>query len=138
MLRGVRWPRRAGEQHQQSSGAPAYTGVVDPGTSSLRFLVAELTGSSGGAASALSRLRDTAGIDVLRFGSTETDEGEQATTLEAGKYVAEGLYVGVETSTAEESGAVSVEFDITRRLRLKTDLEQAGGQNIGIEYKRDY
>ena len=44
MLRGVRWPRRAGDQHQQSSGAPAYTGVVDPGTSSLRFLVAELTG----------------------------------------------------------------------------------------------
>jgi translocation and assembly module TamB len=104
----------------------------------LAGAVAELTGSSGGAASALSRLRDTAGIDVLRFGSTETDEGEQATTLEAGKYVAEGLYVGVETSTAEESGAVSVEFDITRRLRLKTDLEQTGGQNIGIEYKRDY
>lgn len=104
----------------------------------LAGAVAELTGSAGGAASALSRLRDTAGIDVLRFGSTETSEGEQATTLEAGKYVAEGLYVGVETSTAEESGAVSVEFDITRRLRLKTDLEQAGGQNIGIEYKRDY
>ena len=104
----------------------------------LAGAVAELTGSAGGAASALSRLRDSAGIDVLRFGSTETNEGEQATTLEAGKYLAEGLYVGVETSTAEESGAVSVEFDITRRLRLKTDLEQAGGQNIGIEYKRDY
>jgi translocation and assembly module TamB len=104
----------------------------------LAGAVAELTGSTGGAASALSRLRDSAGIDVLRFGSTETEEGEQATTLEAGKYLADGLYVGVETSTAEESGAVSVEFDITRRLRLKTDLEQAGGQNIGVEYKRDY
>jgi translocation and assembly module TamB len=104
----------------------------------LAAAVGELTGATGGPGAVMSRLRDTAGIDVLRFGSTETEEGEQATTLEAGKYLAEGLYLGVETSTAEESGAVSVEFDLTRRLRLKTDVEQAGGQNIGVEYKRDY
>jgi autotransporter translocation and assembly factor TamB len=53
-------------------------------------------------------------------------------------YLIDGLYVGAETSTAEESSAVSIEYELTRRIRIKTDLEQTGGQNIGIEYKRDY
>ena len=83
-------------------------------------------------------MRQAVGIDVLRFGSRETETGEQATSVEAGVYVAEGLYLGAETSTAAESGAVSVEYEVTRRIRIKTDLEQTGGQNIGIEYKRDY
>lgn len=44
MLKGVRWPRRAADQYQEPSGSPAYTGVVDPGTSSLRLLAAEMVG----------------------------------------------------------------------------------------------
>jgi translocation and assembly module TamB len=104
----------------------------------LATAVAELTGRGGGATDALGQLRQAVGIDVLRVGSKETATGEQATSVEAGVYVAEGLYLGAETSTAAESGAVSVEYEVTRRIRIKTDLEQTGGQNIGIEYKRDY
>ncbi len=103
----------------------------------LAAAVSELTTRSSGPG-VLARLREAVGVDVLRFGSVETAEGEQATTFEAGRYVTEGLYVGVETSTVEEGGAVSVEYEVSRRLRLTTDIKQTGGQNIGVEYKRDY
>jgi translocation and assembly module TamB len=104
----------------------------------LASAVSELTGRSSGPGQLLGRVRQAVGIDVLRLGSRETETGEQATSVEAGVYVTEGLYVGAETSTAEESGVVSVEYELTERIRVKTDLEQTGGQNIGIEYKRDY
>ncbi len=103
----------------------------------LAAAVSELTRRSSGPG-VLARLREAVGVDVLRFGSVETSEGEQATTFEAGRYVTEGLYVGVETSTVEEGGAVSVEYEVSRRLRITTDIKQTGGQNVGIEYKRDY
>ncbi|KPK53819.1 MAG: hypothetical protein AMJ59_25440 [Gammaproteobacteria bacterium SG8_31] len=103
----------------------------------LAAAVGELT-ATGGGPGALARLREAVGVDVLRFGTTETTEGEQATTVEAGRYLAEGLYLGVETSTFEESGAVTVEYEVTKKIRLTTDLKQTGGKNIGVEYKRDY
>jgi len=103
----------------------------------LAAAVSELTMRSSGPG-VLARLREAVGVDVLRFGSVETAEGEQATTFEAGRYVTEGLYVGVETSTVEEGGGVSVEYEVSRRLRITTDIKQTGGQNIGVEYKRDY
>ena len=104
----------------------------------LAGAVGQMTGRGGGPEEIMGRLREAIGIDVLRVGSTETEAGEQATSVEAGVYVVEGLYLGAETSTAEESGAVSVEYEVTRRIRIKTDLEQTGGKNIGVEYKRDY
>jgi translocation and assembly module TamB len=104
----------------------------------LATAVAELTGRGGGSSGVVDRLRQTVGIDVLRVGSKETATGEQAASVEAGVYVAEGLYLGAETSTAEDSGAVSVEYEVTKRIRIKTDLDQTGGQNIGVQYKRDY
>jgi len=103
----------------------------------LAAAVSELTIRRSGPG-VLARLREAVGVDVLRFGSVETAEGEQATTFEAGRYVTEGLYVGVETSTVEEGGGVTVEYEVSRRLRLTTDLKQTGGQNIGVEYKKDY
>ena len=104
----------------------------------LAAAVSELTGRGGGPAEVVGRLRRAVGVDVLRVGSTETEAGEQATTLEAGVYLAEGLYVGAETSTVEDSGVVTIEYEVSRRIRVITDLEQTGGQNIGIEYKHDY
>lgn len=104
----------------------------------LAGAVGQMTGRGGGPEEIMGRLRQAVGIDVLRVGSTETEAGEQATSVEAGVYVVEGLYVGAETSTAEESSAVSVEYEVTRKIRIKTDLEQTGGTNIGVEYKHDY
>jgi translocation and assembly module TamB len=114
------------------------TGQLSAGEAvQLAAAVGELT-ARGGGPGVLARLREVMGVDVLRFGSVETAEGEQATTVEAGSYIAEGLYVGVETSTVEEHGTVTVEYEVTRRIRVTTDLKQTGGQNIGVEYKRDY
>jgi hypothetical protein len=31
-----------------------------------------------------------------------------------------------------------VEYEVTKKIRLTTDLKQTGGKNIGVEYKRDY
>ncbi len=103
----------------------------------LAAAVQELTTRSSGPG-VLARLREAVGVDVLRFGTTETAEGEQATTVEAGRYLVERLYVGVETSTVEEGSSVTVEYEVTRRIRATTDLKQTGGTNIGIEYRRDY
>lgn len=103
----------------------------------------------------LSNARDVLGLQVLRLGSGtaqgtrsaprdasvrgQTTEGQDlGTTLEAGKYITDNVYVGVEQGTKPEAGtAVRVEVELTPNVSLtgRTSQESSG---VGLNWKMDY
>jgi translocation and assembly module TamB len=55
-----------------------------------------------------------------------------------GKYVAEGVYVGVEQGLTPESSGVTVEVELTPRVSIETKATATAGADVGINYKFDY
>jgi len=109
-------------------------GRLGPGQAvAVAQAAASLTGNGGGF-DLTGLLRSGMGLDVLTFGGDE-DSGP---TVEAGKYVTEDVYVGVEQGTGSTSGAVTVEVEITPRVSIETKGSAAAGADIGINYKFDY
>jgi translocation and assembly module TamB len=96
--------------------------------------VAELSGVGGGGPGIIDRARKTLGVDVLRVGSD--DEG--ATTVGAGSYVTERVYVGVEQGTGSQSGSVKVEVEVTDDITVDTSTGADASANVGVNWRWDY
>ena len=67
-----------------------------------------------------------------------TGGGATDTNLTAGKYVAEGVYVGVSQGLTAGSSTVNVQIDVTRHISIDTQAGQASGTGLGIDWKLDY
>jgi autotransporter translocation and assembly factor TamB len=61
-----------------------------------------------------------------------------AGSVNAGKYVANGVYVGVSQGLGAGSSAVNVQIDVTRHISIDTTAGQAAGTGVGINWKLDY
>lgn len=61
-----------------------------------------------------------------------------AGSVSAGKYVANGVYVGVSQGLTGSSSAVDVQIDVTRHISVDTTAGQATGTGIGVNWKLDY
>ena len=108
----------------------------------------------------LTGIRKTVGLDVLRVGSeNQTEErttsgqsGENelkdqrgnnggeaagAPTLEAGKYINDSIYIGVEQGASPESTAVRVEIELFPSVNLQGQ-SSATATEIGVGWKKDY
>jgi translocation and assembly module TamB len=106
--------------------------------------LAELTGVTSGGINPLGSIRKGLGLDELTVG---TDADGKA-TLEAGRYVAPGVYVGVEQGASAASTRAKVEVDLTKRLKLEgtfgesgssaTGSSGEGGSSIGVTYEFEY
>ena len=75
------------------------------------------------------------------FGTAMNPAGGGATagtSLTAGKYVAEGVYVGVSQGLTAGSSTVNVQIDVTRHISIDTQAGQASGTGLGIDWKLDY
>ena len=96
-------------------GVPSMTGP--PGTSS--------SGAPAGA-----------GTTPLAAGAAGTDAA--GTALNAGKYVANGVYVGVSQGFGAGSSTVTVTVDVSRHITIDTEAGQASGSGVGINWKLDY
>lgn len=107
-------------------------------------------GGVGGGLNPLGLVRRNLGLDRLSVGSTSSGTaGEQSTTVEAGRYVARGVYVGVK-QTLSGGTQTQVQVDITRRLKAQATLStgtdtattrRAGedtGSSIGLAYELEY
>jgi autotransporter translocation and assembly factor TamB len=99
----------------------------------LAQAVGTLTGVSDGGG-IMDFARGMLNLDVLRFRG-ESEEGEGG--AEAGKYLSNSVYIGVEGSAAGETGA-TVEIEITPRLKLESDVGQKDKSQMGLKWKRDY
>lgn len=117
---------------------------------------AQLISGGPSAFDVLSKTRDMLGLQVLRLGSSDdrnlqhtaprdasqqgtvSDTAAQAPTLEAGKYVLDNVYVGVEQGAEPGAGTtVRVDIDLFPHVSVegRTSNESSG---VGINWKLDY
>jgi translocation and assembly module TamB len=109
--------------------------------------LAELSGVIGGEGP-LGSIRKHLGLDRLSVGGGGTSGGA---SVEAGRYVAKGVYVGTKQSAGGAGGSqVQVQIDLTRHLKLNSALGSGGGtaqgatpdndpgSSIGLSYQFEY
>lgn len=109
-------------------------GHLGPGEAvAVARAAAQLSGVGGGGPDLTGMLRDAMGLDVLSFGG-----GADGPLVEAGTYLQDGIYVGVEQGTGPGSGAVTVEVELTPSITLETRGSQGSGADLGINWKWDY
>jgi len=100
----------------------------------LAQAVGELTGVASGSG-AVDWVRSTLGLDRLGLTSNPSGGGP---AVEAGRYVAPGVYLGVRQGTTGQTG-VEVQVDITQRLRLQGQTATGpAGDRIGFSYEFEY
>lgn len=111
--------------------------------------LAQMTGVTGGG-DPLASLRKGLGLDRLTVGSStnqllpgqtanEQSTAKSAPAVEAGRYVAQGVYVGAKQGTSGTETQATVQIDLTKRLKLETDVGSgSGANNIGLTYQFEY
>lgn len=124
--------------------------------------VRELANIGSGGLNVLGSMRKGFGLDVLRIGgsadsgsarqssglsgaedmigpasSSGQEEGENLPSLEAGKYITDNIYVGVEQGFTQESTAVRIEIELMPRVTLEGRTSTSSSR-VGIGWKKDY
>jgi translocation and assembly module TamB len=92
---------------------------------SIASSLATLTGA-GGIGDPLDKVRQGLGLDRL----TVTSSANGSPALEAGRYIAPRVYVGARQKASGGSQA-TVQFDITKRLKLEATAGTGGGSATG-------
>jgi translocation and assembly module TamB len=98
--------------------------------------LAQISGVTGGVGDPLATARKTLGLDQLKVGSNSNG----SPTLNAGRYVAKGVYVGAKQGVGGNAGTqATVQIDITKGLKLETDAGSGAGSNsVGLTYQFEY
>lgn len=92
----------------------------------------------------LGSVRQFLGLDVLSVDTTNATGDQNGTggaSVEAGRYVTEGVYVGAKQGVTDSSTSGKVEVEIIPGLSLQSDLTQnAEGMtgSIGLRWRHDY
>jgi translocation and assembly module TamB len=115
----------------------------------LAQLAQVVAGAAGidtpGTGNVFDRIRRALALDRLGVGEAERNAqqsggGSGAPTLEAGRYVADGVYLGVTQGTSGGTPRVGVQIDLLPRLRLEgsTGGNTQAGDRIGLGYEFEY
>ena len=108
--------------------------------------VAQMSGGGGGF-DPLGRLRSGLGLDRLSVGS---GQGGKGTAVEAGRYLAQGVYVGAKQGTNGTGTQATVQVDLAKGLKLETTVGQSqgatgastsgqdSGTSVGLTYQFEY
>ena len=102
--------------------------------------LAELSGT-GGSNNPLDRVRKGLGLDRLSVGGATAANGTSTSgaTLEAGKYIANGVYLGAKQGTSGAQTQAQVQIDLYKGLKAETDVGTgAGGTSVGLSYQFEY
>lgn len=97
--------------------------------------LAELTGQASGAG-ALGRLRSGLGLDRL-----SVDSGKSATapvSVEAGRYVAPGIYVGARQGATGNSSRGVVQVEVLDHVKIEGDIGADSNGRVGVKTEWDY
>ncbi len=104
---------------------------------SLAAALAQIAGVGGGF-SPLNSVRNALGLDQLSVGSSSTG----APSVQAGRYVAPGVYVGASQSTSGQGTQANVEINLYKGLKLQTstgtDSTGNNGSSVGLSYQFNY
>ena len=112
-------------------------------------IAAALAGAAGiggdGAGGILDRVRRTLGLDRLAVsggdeaGRQNGQEGRGGPTVEAGRYVANGVFVGVRQGTDPGSARAGVRVDLTPRLKLEAETgDREAGERLGLTWEYEW
>ncbi len=92
--------------------------------------------AGGGALGFMGKAQQAVGVDQLEV--REAGAGENAATLAVGKYMGEDVYLEVEKGLGTEGGRVSLEYEVTPRITVETEVGSDAGGGVGIKWKWDY
>ncbi len=107
-----------------------------PGTVVPGLGVPGITGPPG---STTSGVATAAGTTPLAAGALAAGGNQVGgTALNAGKYVANGVYVGVSQGLDTGSSTVTVTVDVSRHITIDTEAGVQSGSGVGINWKLDY
>ncbi len=97
--------------------------------------LAELTGEPSGSG-VLSRLRTGLGLDRLSIGSGTG--ANSPVSLEAGRYVAPGVYVGARQGATGNSSRGVVQVDVLENVKIEGDIGADSNGRVGVKMEWDY
>ena len=104
--------------------------------------VASLTGVGGSASNPLERIRKGLGLDRLSVGggsNAGSGTSSAAPSVEAGRYVRPGVYVGAKQGTTGSQTQATVQIDLYKGLKAQTDVGTGrGGNSVGLTYQFEY
>ncbi|WP_043364552.1 translocation/assembly module TamB domain-containing protein [Belnapia sp. F-4-1] len=99
--------------------------------------VAQLTGIGGSGGGPLDRVRSALGLD--RLGVSGAQGNATGATVEAGRYVAPGVFLGVRQGTSGGQTGVGVQVEITPRIKVEGQTATGpAGDRIGLSYELEY
>jgi translocation and assembly module TamB len=107
---------------------------------SLAAALASLSGVGGSVVSdPLGGVRNALGLDELSLGGS----GSGPPTVQAGRYVAPGVYVGAQQSTSGQGTQATVEINLYKGLKLNTATGTSGSgsgnsSSVGLTYQFNY
>ncbi|MEQ8666658.1 MAG: translocation/assembly module TamB domain-containing protein [Rhodospirillales bacterium] len=107
------------------------TGSLGPAEAlALADTVQTLRSGSGGV---FDRLRDATGLDVLSASS-----GEGGPSVTAGKYLADGVFVGVNQGVGPGETSATVEVELTDTIAVQTETGADADSSVGVTWRYDY
>ncbi|HZH25706.1 MAG TPA: translocation/assembly module TamB domain-containing protein [Azospirillaceae bacterium] len=103
---------------------------------------AQLAGVDGGGPGVMDRIRRGLGLDRLEFGGGGSDgsggRGEDGGGgVQAGRYITDRVYVGVEQDFRGESRA-RVELEVFNNVRIQSSVGPSSGTDVGVTFQWDY
>lgn len=101
----------------------------------LAQAAATLSGVGPGGDGILDTVRTALGVDVLQVSGGEGDSGP---TVRAGKYVADGVFVGAKQGAGPGTSAATVEVELTPNLSVESEVGQSGRSEVGVFWQFNY
>jgi translocation and assembly module TamB len=107
--------------------------------------LASLSGATSGVGDPLNSVRSSLGLDRLSVGSDTSGNP----TLEAGRYLARGVYLGAKQSASGNGSQATVQVDIAKGLKLETtagsgsttatgSAGRSDAASVGLTYQFEY
>jgi translocation and assembly module TamB len=108
----------------------------------LQLAAAAATLAQGGPG-IMDRVRSTIGLDRLDLtaggaNANGTQGVAKGTTVSGGKYIANGVFVGVAQGLGTNSSQAKVEIEITPNISVNSTFGTASGSGFGAKYSVDY
>lgn len=89
--------------------------------------------AGGGGDDSFERLRKSLGVDNL-----DIQVGAGGPTVGVSRYISDNVSVGVKAGARPEDSGVSVNIDVTRRLKLQAETNAEGGAAVGVGAEWEY
>jgi translocation and assembly module TamB len=98
----------------------------------LAQAVAQLSGGSGN--DAFEQLRRSLGVDSLDI----TVGAGGGPGVGVSRYISDNVRVGVKAGALPEESGVTVDVDLTRRLKAQGEINAEGGSSVGLGFELEY